>query len=428
MGYVWPLRILGRFINNDRNLNAQGYLACFVPEDCGLVLMRICVVQIDWALQGYTRDLVNGLLSAGNEVFFVVNRRSLQNYIDTKTINCAVSIIEDGGPIRSQVQNYRVRLASVIRFQRRIVSNFTSTVCLQEFEKNGGADLIIGIEKAGLDMASILGDKFNVPYVYYSLELYIEDHYALRRFEWQLYREREAHTKACATIIQDGFRWTVLSKANRPTSQDVFFLPVGLDKASVAMFEPHKGVLSRVVDVNKLLYFGNISRDRFSLDLFNVVNMLPDGVCIHLHGPLTDKALASVFSQDVGPNKFIYTTTRLPESEVLDLIAGAKIGLAFYRSDNANDLLTAYSSQKIAIYFERGLPIVAFRSAAYEDLFSRFTCGVMIDSMDQLPGAVDKILSSYEEYSAGALLAFDRVYELGRYWLPLTHFLCQFVE
>lgn len=389
--------------------------------------MRICVVQIDWALQGYTRDLVNGLLSAGNEVFFIVNRRSLQNYIDTNTINCPVSIIEDGGPIRSRVQSYRMKFASLIRFQGAIVSNFTSNACLHEFDERGGADLILGIEKAGLDMASILGERFNVPYVYYSLELYIEDHYALRRFEWQLHREREAHRKARATIIQDQFRWATLSIANRPVNQDVFFLPVGVDRASVAMFEPHRELPSRVAGVNKLLYFGNISRDRFSLDLFNVANMLPDGVCIHLHGPLTDKSLSSVFSKGVGSNKFVYTTTRLPESEVLDLISGAKVGLAFYRSDNANDLLTAYSSQKIAIYFERGLPIVAFRSAAYEDLFSRFTCGVMIDSMDQLPGAVDEILNSYEEYSAGALLAFDRVYELGRYWLPLTDFLCEFV-
>lgn len=390
--------------------------------------MRICVVQVDWALQGYTRDLVNGLLLAGNEVFFLVNRRSLQDYIDIKTIRCPVSIIEDGGPIRSRIENYKVKIASLAQRQRRIVSNYTSVACFHEFEKIGGADLVIGIEKAGLDVASLLGKRFNVPYVYYSLELYIEDHYALRRFKWQLHRERGAHKNACATIIQDRFRWRVLSEANRTIDQKVFFLPVGVDRASVAMFDARRARPSTVPGVNKLLYFGNISKNRFSLDLFNAVDMLPDDVCIHLHGPLTDKALAGVFLQGSGSTKFLCTTTRLPESEILDLIAGARIGLAFYRIDNSNDLLTAYSSQKIAIYFERGLPIIAFRSQAYEDLFSRFPCGVMIDSMDQLPGAVEEILNSYEEYSAGALMAFDRVYDLGKYWLPLTDFLCQFVE
>lgn len=381
--------------------------------------MKICVVQMDWALQSYTRDLLNGLVGVGNDVFFIVNRRSLQGFVNLDTISCPVKIVEDASPLRSKFNKFRAKVAALSGFKTRIVSKFSYEKACQAFSVFCGADLVIGIEKAGLEVASFFSRTFHVPYVYYSLELYIEDHYARRRFEWQLWSERRCHRGAVATIVQDKFRWSVLSASNGVMDQKVFFLPIGVDDSTRVRFGDEH--IPCPDSENKLLYFGIISRDRFSLDLFNVSSGLPDGVVVHLHGPLSDLGLSKLFLKE-NNNKFFFTTNMLPESQIFNLVRSAKIGLAFYRTDNSNDLLTAYSSQKIAVYFQCGLPIIAFRSDAYEDLFSRFKCGVMIDSIDQLPLAVQEILSDYRSYSSGALAAFREVYNLRNYWSSMSEF------
>jgi hypothetical protein len=91
----------------------------------------------------------------------------------------------------------------------------------------------IGIEKKGLIWAGLLNReyKYHIPYLYYSLELYIEDHpirFTDKFFPRLRKLEKRFHREAAATIIQDSMRAKVLFESNHIEKQPVILVPVSL--------------------------------------------------------------------------------------------------------------------------------------------------------------------------------------------------------
>jgi glycosyltransferase involved in cell wall biosynthesis len=83
--------------------------------------------------------------------------------------------------------------------------------------------------------------------------------------------------------------------------------------------------------------------------------------------------------------------------------------LAFYRGEIINDRLTGRSSEKIALYFQCGIPIVAFRHETYEHIEAAYA-GVLIDRIEELPAAVARILQDYKFYTANAFSCYQKYY------------------
>ncbi len=381
--------------------------------------MRIAIFQIDWSIQSYTRDLINGLVELGHEVELLTTGNSIQGFIDMSSIKGPIHCLASDNPYYLLYRNLRAKIASVFNFPLVINCGALNSAAKKFLSTVAAYDLFIGIEKSGLDLATTCAEKTGTPCVYYSLELYLEDHYAYRRFGWQRRREIECHSRASATIVQDRHRWLSLQRANGIKTDNVFYLPVGVrGKANLEIAQERLEGASCF----KVLYFGNISRDRYSYDLMSQAEHIPKGVVVHLHGPITDKSLLEIVESQT-PSNFIITTHMIPEADLFKLIRSANVGLSLYRIDNDNDKYTAYSSQKVAIYLQFGLPIIAFRTSAYEELLSNYKCGEMIESMDQLSSAIKKIEEDYDSYVDGARRAYDEVYNLDIYWKPLSDFL-----
>jgi glycosyltransferase involved in cell wall biosynthesis len=161
---------------------------------------------------------------------------------------------------------------------------------------------------------------------------------------------------------------------------------------------------------------------RYTRKLIRAAAALPPELALHLHGPVYDTPTRRLIEGPLPPNVRC-TTHVVPESELPRLLAGADVGLALYRCENANDRLTAYSSQKVALYLRAGLPIMTFRNDTYAELFSRFRCGEMVDDLGELGAAARRILDDYPAYSAAACAAFADIYHLDRYWEGLSRFL-----
>jgi hypothetical protein len=229
------------------------------------------------------------------------------------------------------------------------------------------------------------------------------------------------HKKAHGTLIQDRFRWDALRQANGVAGDSVFFLPIGTSVATGAAPPPHKRSGSSH-DECHLLSLGVQGRNRFTHELVTQAGSMPAGMRLQLHGPSYDRETIALAKTHL-PGNVTLCSKLLPEAELPALMATADIGLALYRTDVTNDRLTAYSSQKVAHYLRAGLPIIAFRSEAFADLFARYPCGEMIDTLDDLVPVAKRIVARHADYSRAALEAFDAIYRLDNYWPALADFL-----
>lgn len=381
--------------------------------------MRIAVVHVGWPIQGYARDLVNGLVGQGHEVDIVATADDDRGLIDLSTIRGRVALLGQTGSASRLARRLRRGIASICRLPLDINPPAVAREADVLFAARQPYDLLVGVEKAGLEIAVRHGTLAGIPAVYYSLELYLGDHPDFRRFAWQRPSEIARHAMAAGTIIQDRFRWQVLQQANQVGGSAVFFLPVGIAAPSPAPPSPRRAPSD---DDCRLLSFGVQGRTRLTGELIEMAPRLPAGMRLRLHGPSHEPWVQRRERGPLPPNLEL-TTQLLPEAALPDLLASADIGLALYRQDVANDRLTAYSSQKVALYLQAGLPIIAFRSEPYEELMARFHCGELIDSLDDLPAAAERIRVHHDAYSENAHKAYAAIYQLDRYWQDLAAFL-----
>ncbi len=385
--------------------------------------MRIAIFQVDFPLQSYTRDLINGLIELGFCVDLVTTSNSNRGLIDNKSIKGRVKFLNFGGVLGFYYRMARQAFARYFDLSMSINPWLIKFEALSFLKTNPPYNLLIGIEKAGLELATTCSRLSNTPVIYYSLELYIEDNPSFKKFSWLRNSEIACHKKAVGTIVQDKFRWKSLRTANQLNNNNVFFLPVGTrsvkSRSNSTLRSNKQYAFSDQIIV---LYFGIIDKARFSFELILKANILPKGVMLYLHGPIYDQSLKDDIKKSL-PKNVTVSTELLPEVSLLDLVLSAKIGLALYRTNCDNDRLTAYSSQKIAIYFQAGLPIITFRTDAYEDLFAQFRCGEMIESIDDLGNTIERIMNNYQVYSNGARSAYNAIYNLDRYWDFLGVFL-----
>lgn len=382
--------------------------------------MRVAVIQIGMPIQSYTRDLVNGLMEQGCSVDLLIQNDDPLEFVDSGSVRAHVEEVRLSR-MQALLSRIRTKTAKTTGLAFAINSRSLHQAAARFFSSRPRHDILIGIEKAGLEIAARHGLASKIPYIYYSLELYLEGHPIANQFGWQRKHEIGAHRNAAATIIQDRHRWKCLQEANHPESDRVFYLPVGVQDDHPQATGARSDGVTRPARP-KLLYLGMLRRSRFVQTLIEAAPALPADMELHLHGPLAAEEAKHLLADPL-PDRLRITTDMLKESELSALVAQAEIGLALYRRDYPNDRHTAYSSQKIALYLRAEVPIIAFRSESYEDLIQRYRCGEMIDTMDELPEAISRIRSSHSEYCHAARRAFEDIYNLDNYWESLVEFL-----
>jgi hypothetical protein len=271
----------------------------------------------------------------------------------------------------------------------------------------------VGIEKWGLLWCGKIAESQAVPYFYYSLELYIEDHPAFKnnaQFNKLRKQEIKYHQGAAATIIQDEFRAAALAKFNAMSKMSTLLFPIAVcDCERIEQSEflyQHLGI-----DRNRkiLLYFGNIVKGRFCYELAELSNTLPSGFVMVLHGCCTPEAEAELL--EIGdPERFVVSRELVAVEDIPDLVASAYIGLLFYNNTFLNDSLTAFSSEKMALYCQANIPVLSFINQSYSKLYSHFRCGEGIENFVDFNDAIERIEQNYPEYRRCAGSAYQEYY------------------
>ena len=387
--------------------------------------MRVAIIQIGIPLQSYTRDLVNGLSDRGVDVVLISSNNEDRGFIDLTTLKCDVRLVRLDALRHLLYRRIRPKIASYCGLHLAASPQCIHKKVLDSLREIPPVDLVIGVEKEGLDIAAGYAGSLNIPYIYYSLELYLEDHPARKRFGWQRKNEITNHRGVSATIIQDRYRWEALKTANGIDGQAVFYLPVGVSPRHVlnesGILDPQPSSSDR--RTTRVLYLGDLGHHRFSGELIKCAEQLPPSICIHLHGKVYSAKFEAWLRTRAPISTLRISTDLLPEHALGQFVREFDIGLALYSTANINDRITAFSSQKIATYLSENKPIITFRSESYEALFAEYGCGVMIDSLSDLHEAIEGIMNNYSMYASEAKRAFAEVYDLNNYWGSLVEFL-----
>ena len=297
-----------------------------------------------------------------------------------------------------------------------------------EFCREKSYVALIGVEKGGLSLAGAVSQQTGLPLVYYSLELYDWDNPWVKishRMKRLKRIEERYHPRCAATIVQDVHRGRALLASNH-ISEDMVtaYLPVSLPGSPNST---SSGWLQNELNLDAgkilILSFGFMSRRRLGTELVLMAQSFPEGWRLVFHGHGEPEFIQTMRSADV-LNRVCVSQRLVTASRREEIIRSAKIGLAVYASEPLNEQLTGLSSEKIALYFKCGLPVIAFRHPSYEHIEAE-QAGVLVERLEDIPAAVRTILQDHELYARRAYGCFLKHYQFETNFRCVLHTLGQ---
>src|SRR5207248_3193835 len=172
--------------------------------------------------------------------------------------------------------------------------------------------------------------------------------------------------------------------------------------------------LHETLDIPKdrriILYFGHIRERRYAVDLAKLAPGFPEDWILVMHGFSTPQTIRKIEKLNV-QKRVVLSLNAVSSERIYEVIASADVGLALYSPHTQNERLTAFSSEKLALYMQCGVPFIAFDYPGYQRLAEEDRCGVAIRSVAELPEAVSTILGSYEEFRQQAYRTFHKHYD-----------------
>jgi glycosyltransferase involved in cell wall biosynthesis len=402
---------------------------------------RVAIFQAEWPVHFQTANAVMMFADAGYEVdlflfdtptFVELEGLKRQNRVHIHHLTVDTSRM-DVNASRPRVKEYLrnllpVHVRSVYHYGRQAYlllrgsekELLPSIIWSQALDAMAGKKYrcLIGVEKQGLIWAGKVAERLAAPLVYYSLELYTREFQRLKmrgslHFSRLRQAEQRYHRKAHATIIQDPARARLLFEDTGVPfpKANIFYVPVSVLGKT---YEHRSWFLHKSLEIPKdqkiVLYFGQIKEDRCVMELVRAAQRFPAGWTLVMHGWGKPSTIEKIRSLD-NKGRAALSLELLPSDRIREAIASADIGLALYASVPQNDRLTAFSSEKMALYMQCGVPFVAFDYPGYRQLAEKDRCGEVIQTIDQLPAAIDKVLNAHHEYHQNAYSAFFRHYD-----------------
>jgi glycosyltransferase involved in cell wall biosynthesis len=364
---------------------------------------------------GVSPSVVNGvrvLSDSGYEVDLVT--RSADDFGEAPTFGANVRVIRL--PPAGLVANGPLRW-----LRRRVASAFEPlrfiALCWWTFRGRSYVSFV-GIDMKGLLVASLLGLVKRVPVAYWSLEiLYSHEFTRWSPMRFCKFVERLSHRRASFTIVQDDARARSLSEENGVNSSRFVIVPnspLGPPPNILSDYFQTKFGLPSGTRI--ILHAGMIHPETQSLELATAASGWPTDWRLVLHERAKRRAddpyLMAV--RNVGNAHLLLSLDPVPYDSLDVLMSSATIGLVLYdRALGPNFNLVAGASGKLAHYVRCGLPVVSVGLDSVSETLDRYECGVGVDDISQVEGAIATILSEYDRYRANAIRCYVEAYDFG---------------
>lgn len=231
------------------------------------------------------------------------------------------------------------------------------------------------------------------------------------------------------TIIQDENRWELYAKTNRYTGSNYLLLPnsTRINSTEIMPKEEHffHQLFNLSLETVIVLSAGLITSEVSSFEISMVVGKYkfskPTKIIFHsAHTRNQDAYLKEV--KEVGGSNVLFSLVPVPYIELSKIFLSSTIGLVIYNKENvANMSMIGLSSGKLFQYLKYGIPVIASNLPGLNLLVNENKCGIVIDSYNEIPSAIEKILQNYQTYSRNARLAFKEKFNIDIYLDRIFH-------
>ena len=324
-----------------------------------------------------------------------------------------------------------VRILEVIIFCFQSVSYLLKHSHGREKARN---NINIGVDLHGLIVALIWLYFFKQKFIFLSLELEQP-----RKFKYITKPfskiAKLAYKKAESVIVQDEDRFKTLCEYYRYQHPKVFYLPNSTLNDWVADAKATQ-FLRDIFNLSKekfpyiVLYAGQLNDVVYSKSLAHAFASIDNGCALIFHGvdprglKEEDPYIQSL--RQVNSKNLFLSLNLLPHDQVDKIYASSTIGIAFYANPDDNHTKIAMASGKLAQYLKHGKPVLVSNFPSLFQLIEKYQIGIVINNpsdVQEIKVAIDKILSSYDNYSKNAKCCFEAEFDFAKKMGPILSFM-----
>ena len=271
---------------------------------------------------------------------------------------------------------------------------------------------IVGFDPAGLVRATLLSQRWGVPYVYHSLE-FAPPEDPLKPLE------RACNRGALYTLSQDEARGLALAKLNELDPGSVF----AVRNSSIGPVLPEKSDFFRerfpIGDRLIVLGVGTLSPAHSVDKLLASAASFPDDFVLVLHGWFNEDWFGPVAKAVADRSDRIFISTAVvPPGEKLRVFQGADVGVVSFEPLDCNMLNGAASAGKYYDFLRCGVPVVGNGLPGMRELVEGDGCGLVVEDASLVHQALPAIMGGYDAFRASCLAAFPR-YEFSACYAPV---------
>lgn len=281
-------------------------------------------------------------------------------------------------------------------------SPFSDSIEILTRELRKNYCLIIGID-LGIVTASILAQKWRIPYIYVSYEILFSDEIGLENKR----EEIEACKNISFAVCQDPIRSQLLSIENQIPQNIILNIPVsdfynGPYPRSNYLREKFK-----IEDDKQIaLFAGTISTRSMINEIIEQVNNWPENWVLVLHTYDSSFFAKNFYIPKYYRNHKIFLSD-IPmknHEEMQKLICSADLGIAlfrptfFHKYTGKNILFLGLSSGKVSTYLKYGIPVLINEVGQLSDYVRKYNLGLVIQRKEEInPGVLDNYLPMLSE-------------------------------
>ncbi len=276
-----------------------------------------------------------------------------------------------------------------------------------------GYSWLVGVDPVGLIISGTVATIFRAQFFYFNLEILFASE--LTSFYIRIIKvlERYFNRRSAFSVIQDQSRAEMLARENQIPLDTILLLPnspAGEARPRRSLYLRNK--LGIADDQSLILHVGTLSKWTCTPELISASRRWPDQLALVLHS----RQRGDELSFDWADHPWVKVSEGPVPSQVLpELIASADVGLVLYRRDDHfmhgdNIEYVGLSSGKMAEYLRCGVPVVVTAFPGLCEIVEQYRCGICVDGVDDLAGAIRGILADRAQYSQGAIRCFNEVF------------------
>lgn len=280
---------------------------------------------------------------------------------------------------------------------------------------------LFGVEPAGLMAACLLASKYEIPVVYYNMELHFSPDISTANEFVAKNIEKKFNKFTLFTITQDRERARMLSEENSISEDSIVTVPVCAD--GEPFMEKTSYLRERLglgEDARIILYAGFIVDWAMCEELAISAQSWPNNwvLVLHSHGYFDGRYMEKIKKYE--GERVHFSSTPVPYEELPALLASADIGIALYRDLGKNFTLISSASGKLAHYLKSGLPVIVNSYRGVAQVVAKYVCGISVDNPSEIKDAVKNIFDNYEKMRSGAYLCYEENYRFSRHFIKVV--------